>query len=97
MSEVNTGWCSGTAAVIPELCIRLFDLVQEGRIKDARDLWLRIVPLTVFLEGGKGIQLMKHASRLQGVPIGTARKSRASLTPAEKQKMERMLKDLDVL
>ena len=52
---------------------------------------------TVFLEGGKGIQLMKYASKLQGIPIGTARKSRASLTQAEKQKMERMLKDLEVL
>jgi dihydrodipicolinate synthase/N-acetylneuraminate lyase len=93
----STGWCSGTAAVIPELCIKLFDLVQEGRIKEARDLWLRIVPLTVFLEGGKGIQLMKYASKLQGIPIGTARKSRANLTSAEKQKMERMLKDLEVL
>ena len=40
---------------------------------------------------------MKYASKLQGVPIGTARKSRANLTSAEKQKMERMLKDLDVL
>jgi len=93
----STGWCSGTAAVIPELCIKLFDLVQGGRIKEARDLWLRIVPLTVFLEGGKGIQLMKYASKLQGIPIGTARKSRANLTSAEKQKMERMLKDLDAL
>jgi len=92
----STGWCSGTSSVIPELCIKLFDLVQEGRIKEARDLWLRIVPLTVFLESGKGIQLMKYASKLQGIPIGTARKSRASLTQAEKQKMERMLKELDV-
>lgn len=92
-----SGWCSGTASVIPGLCIRLFDLVQEERIREARALWLRIMPLTVFLESGKGIQLMKYASALQGIPIGTARKSRASLTAADKQKMERMLKELDVL
>ncbi len=93
----STGWCSGTAAVIPEKCIQLFELVQQGRLREARELWLRMVPLTVFLESGKGVQLMKYASALQGVPIGTARKSRASLTPAEKQKMERLLKELDVL
>jgi dihydrodipicolinate synthase/N-acetylneuraminate lyase len=55
------------------------------------------VPLTVFLESGKGIQLMKYASALQGIPIGTARKSRASLTADEKKKMERLLAALDVL
>ena len=93
----STGWCSGTAAVIPALCIRLFDLVQQERIREARELWLRIVPLTVFLESGKGIQLMKYASALQGVPIGTARKSRADLTVDEKKKMKRLLEELGVL
>jgi dihydrodipicolinate synthase/N-acetylneuraminate lyase len=91
------GWCTGTASVIPEMCIKLFNLVQEGKIHEAKDLWYRIMPLTIFLEGGKGIQLMKYASALQGIPIGTARKSRASLTPDEKKKMERMLKDLGVI
>lgn len=72
-------------------------MVEAGEIHAARDLWYRIMPLTIFLEGGKGIQLMKYASALQGIPIGTARKSRASLTPEEKQKMERMLKELEVV
>jgi 4-hydroxy-tetrahydrodipicolinate synthase len=91
------GWCTGTASVIPEMCIRLFNLVHENKILEAKELWYRIMPLTIFLEGGKGIQLMKYASGLQGIPIGTARKSRASLTPEEKGKMERMLKELGVL
>ncbi len=91
------GWCTGTASVIPEMCITLFTLVQEGKIHEAKELWYRIMPLTIFLEGGKGIQLMKYASALQGIPLGTARKSRASLTPEEKKKMERMLKDLGVI
>jgi dihydrodipicolinate synthase/N-acetylneuraminate lyase len=91
------GWCTGTASVIPEMCIRLFNLVEAGDIQAAKELWYRIMPLTIFLEGGKGIQLMKYASALQGIPIGTARKSRASLTPEEKQKMGRMLKELGVI
>ncbi len=91
------GWCTGTASVIPEMCIQLFNLVQAGKIAEAKELWYRIMPLTVFLEGGKGIQLMKYASALQGIPMGTARKSRASLVPEEKKKMERMLKDLGVI
>ena len=93
----SQGACSGTAAVIPELCIELFNLVDEEKFIEARELWYRILPLTVFLEGGKGIQLMKYASALQGLPMGTARLSRAPLQENEKKKMERMLKDLEVI
>lgn len=91
------GSCSGTAAVLPELSIKVFNLVDEGKFLEARDLWYRILPLTVFLEAGKGIQLMKYASALQGIPMGTARSSRAPLKEEEMRKMERLLKELDVI
>ena len=45
----------------------------------------------------KGIQLMKYASELQGVPVGTARRSRAPISNEEKKKMKHMLKELEVI
>ena len=38
-----------------------------------------------------------YASALQGIPIGTARSSRAPLRDDEKKKMERMLKELEII
>lgn len=91
------GWCSGTASVVPTLAVELFNLVEQGQIQKAKELWYRIMPLTIFLESGKGIQLMKYASALQGMPIGTARKSRAPLTEDEKRRMQHLLKEIGVI
>jgi 4-hydroxy-tetrahydrodipicolinate synthase len=91
------GWCSGTAVVATQLAVQLFDLVDAGKIAEAKDLWYRMIPLTLVLEGGKGIQLMKYALALQGQPCGTARKSRAPITTADKQLIEGLLKELDII
>lgn len=91
------GWCSGTATIIPEAAVALFNLVAEGQIAKAKALWYQMVPLTAFLESGKGIQLLKYASCLRGVPVGTARKSRADLTEGEKNNMQRLLQGMGVI
>lgn len=91
------GWCSGTAVVATEISVKLFDLVDAGKIAEARELWYRLMPLTIFLEAGKGIQLMKYALALLGHPCGTARRPRAAITPDEKQKMKAMLAELELI
>lgn len=36
------GWISGSPIVFPRLTVRIFNLVQEGRLAEARNLWSRL-------------------------------------------------------
>ncbi len=78
LSVGASGGILALAGVLPDACVRLYDLVQEGRHDDARNLQHRLVPLARLLSSTYGVPGLKAALHVVGVDVG---QPRPPLTP----------------
>src|SRR5262245_7302796 len=61
------------ANVIPEACVRLYELFKTGKHDEARDLQQRILPLAKLLGSVYGVAGLKAALKLGGCDVGVPR------------------------
>jgi 4-hydroxy-tetrahydrodipicolinate synthase len=75
-----TGWVSGVANVVPAECVQLQDLVAEGRLPEARELYQRLLPLSRLDMTPWLVQYFKGAMDAVGLTGGPTRAPRGPLT-----------------
>lgn len=68
-----SGGILALSCVLPDACVRLFDLVQRGAHDDARTLQRRLVPLARLLGNKYGVPGLKAALKLVGIEAGDPR------------------------
>jgi 4-hydroxy-2-oxoglutarate aldolase len=68
-----TGGILAVACVLPEACVRLFDLVKAGRHPEARELQRQLMPLAKLLGNLHGVPGLKAALTLAGYDVGVPR------------------------
>jgi 4-hydroxy-tetrahydrodipicolinate synthase len=78
-----TGWVSGVANVVPAECVALAELVAEGRLAEARELYQRLLPLSRLDMTPWLVQYFKGAMDAVGLTGGPSRPPRAPLTAAQ--------------
>jgi dihydrodipicolinate synthase/N-acetylneuraminate lyase len=61
------------ANVIPDACVRLYELFKEGKHDEARDLQRQILPLAKLLGSVYGVAGLKAALKLAGCDVGVPR------------------------
>jgi dihydrodipicolinate synthase/N-acetylneuraminate lyase len=61
------------ACVVPEACVRVFELTRAGRHDEARALQARLVPLARLLGPTYGVPGLKAALKLAGYDVGVPR------------------------
>lgn len=61
------------AGIVPEACARMIDLVQSGRIEEARVLQRRLLPLARAIGAQHGVPALKAALGLLGFAAGPPR------------------------
>ena len=61
------------ASVLPEACVRLFELANAGRHAEARALQERLMPLTRLIGPAYGIPGLKAVLKLAGYDVGVPR------------------------
>jgi 4-hydroxy-2-oxoglutarate aldolase len=69
-----TGGVVAVANVVPELCVRLYDLVRAGRHDEALELQRALTPLAVAVTTGFGVPGLKAAMALAGYRPGQPRR-----------------------
>jgi len=84
------------AIVVPELCVRVFDLVRSDRIDEARDLQRRLVPLVQSITTRFGIAGLKVAAGLTGLYGGPPRGPLGPAPPEAEELLRRQLSELEV-
>ena len=77
-----SGGILALANVIPDACVRLFELFEQGRHDQARDLQRQIVPLARLLGPVYGVPGLKAALTLTGCDVGVPRPPLAPLADA---------------
>ncbi len=78
------------ANIVPEKCVEIYQLVEEGKIKEARDLQLRMIPVNYAITAQYGISGLKYAMDLLGYKGGEVR-SPLLPTKLEEQKAIRKI------
>lgn len=73
LSVGASGGILALASVLPDACVRLYELVVEGRHDEARHLQHRLVPLARLLGSTYGVPGVKAALRAVGVDVGQPR------------------------
>ena len=91
------GWVCPTANIIPRMTVRLFDLVQANKLREAEKLYYKMLPLLMYLEAGQLGAKVKAAMSLLGQCGGNPRKPFLPLAREEKPALQRILKDLGAL
>jgi 4-hydroxy-2-oxoglutarate aldolase len=69
------------ANVIPDACVRLFELTRSGHYEEARELQRQIVPLAKLLGPVYGVPGLKAALALIGCEVGAPRPPLRPLAP----------------
>jgi 4-hydroxy-tetrahydrodipicolinate synthase len=75
-----SGWVSGVANVAPAECVELMQLVEQGRLPEARELYQRLLPLGRLDMTPWLVQYFKGAMDAVGLTGGPCRPPRAALT-----------------
>lgn len=83
-----TGWVSGVANVAPGECVELMELVEGGRLPEARALYHRLLPLSRLDMTPWLVQYFKGAMDAVGLTGGPSRPPRGPLD-AERQALLR--------
>lgn len=82
------GWVAGVANVIPEQCVRLYDLIVQHEIDGALRLYEKIFPYLDLADGtGKFVQVNKAGVELRGRRAGAPR---APLLPLDAEMSSRL-------
>jgi 4-hydroxy-2-oxoglutarate aldolase len=76
-----TGGIVALACVVPDLCVRLLALVDEGRHGEARELQRQLTPLARSITATYGVGGLKAALELAGYIGGDPRRPLGAATP----------------
>ncbi len=88
------GGIVGVAGVVPDLCVRLFDLVRAGRYDEARVLQQRLTPLARSVTTVYGPAGLKAAMEMTGYRGGVPR---PPLRPVATAALEVLRRQIDAL
>jgi 4-hydroxy-tetrahydrodipicolinate synthase len=78
-----TGWVAGVANIAPAECVQLMDLVEQGRLPEAREVYQRLLPLGRLDMTPWLVQYFKGAMDAVGLTGGPCRPPRQPLAAAQ--------------
>jgi len=79
------------ANILPKKCVEIFQLVQDGKIKEARELQLRLIPVNHAITTKYGISGLKYAMNLLGYKGGEVRSPLLATKYEEQEKIKEIL------
>jgi 4-hydroxy-2-oxoglutarate aldolase len=84
------------ACVLPDPCVRLFDLVRSGKHQEARALQRQLTPLSRTVTTQYGVAGLKAAMALTGYVGGDPRPPLGPVPPQGVEEIRRLLAELQV-
>ncbi|MFT7124204.1 MAG: dihydrodipicolinate synthase/N-acetylneuraminate lyase, partial [Candidatus Azotimanducaceae bacterium] len=81
------GWVSGMTNAFPRESVRLFELVQSGRVTEAVALYRWMMPVLHLDVGVKLVQQIKLANQMNGLGSEWLRAPRLPLVGDERQRI----------
>jgi 4-hydroxy-2-oxoglutarate aldolase len=88
------GGIIAVANIVPDVCVKLYDLVRAGNYDEARLLQCRLMPLAQAVAGGYGIPGLKVALEIAGYVGGDARRPLRPAKPEAREVLHRLYDEL---
>ncbi|KUK55122.1 MAG: Uncharacterized protein XD79_0740 [Atribacteria bacterium 34_128] len=85
------------ANIAPERCVEIYQLAKAGKIDEARELQLRMIPVNQATTATFGISGLKYAMDLLGYKGGETRSPLLPLKIEEKEKIKNILKEAKLI
>jgi 4-hydroxy-2-oxoglutarate aldolase len=89
-----SGGIVAVANVVPDLCVKLYDLARAGRHEDARELQRRLTPLANAVTSGYSIAGLKVAMDIAGYVGGQVRRPLRPAKPEAREALQRLYEEL---
>ena len=89
-----SGGIVAVANVVPEVCVKLYNLVRAGKHDEARALQRRLTPLANAVTAGHGIAGLKVAMDLAGYAGGGVRRPLRPAKPEARDALQRLYDEL---
>lgn len=87
------GWVCPTANFLPAWCANLFNLIQDKKNKEAKELYFKLLPFLNYLEAGNFLAKAKAAMNLLGRNGGVPRRPFLPLDRERTGELKNMLSD----
>ena len=87
------GWVAGLVCAFPEETVAIYNLIQAGRIAEARDIYRWFKPLLDLDVNVKLVQNIKLAEVATGLGTETTRPPRLPLVGAEREFVQRVIRE----
>jgi 1-pyrroline-4-hydroxy-2-carboxylate deaminase len=87
------GWVAGLVCAFPYETVAIYDLVQQGKIKEAVEINRWFMPLLELDTFSKLVQYIKLAEAEAGLGTETVRPPRLTLTGEEREQVLRVIRD----
>jgi 4-hydroxy-tetrahydrodipicolinate synthase len=87
------GWVAGLVCAFPKETVAIFNLVQEGKIEEAREIYRWFLPLLELDIHPKLVQYIKLAETHCGIGSEHVRAPRLTLIGEERERVEQIIKD----
>jgi 4-hydroxy-2-oxoglutarate aldolase len=88
------GGILGVANIVPDVCVKLYDLVRAGKHDEARLLQRRLTPLAQAVAGGYSIPGLKVVMEIAGYVGGDVRRPLRPAKPEAREVLHRLYDEL---
>lgn len=92
-----SGWCTAAPCLIGDQPKQLFDAIQIGNNKEARDLFYQQYEFLEFIVKSGLAAAVKSGLSIRGIDVGAPRKPLLPLSDLAQKQLEKMLANLDSL
>lgn len=89
----SVGWVAGLVCAFPKETVTIFNLVNEGKIEEAREIYRWFLPLLELDIHPKLVQYIKLAEYHCGIGSEYVRAPRLTLVGEERKRIEKIIKD----
>lgn len=87
------GWVAGLVCAFPKETVTIFNLINEGKIEEAREIYRWFLPLLELDIHPKLVQYIKLAEYHCGIGSEYVRAPRLTLVGEERERIEKIIKD----
>jgi 4-hydroxy-tetrahydrodipicolinate synthase len=92
-----TGSIASCANVAPRLCADIYDKYVAGDLKGSLEAQYKLAPLRIAFSIGTFPAIIKESLMLLGIDTGPCMNPAGPIKPEERDKLSRVLKDMDLL